>query len=119
MSTPTCPKCSSPMRQITGSKGPFWSCTKYPGCRGTRNVDATPRAPASPSPSSAPEPKTIAATQTTIPMPPGPTADLTHELRRVGGYIGVAVDTLRKVQIELDRALGNAGAPVDDNEVDF
>ncbi len=40
--TPKCPKCGKPMRKIVAHKGPnagkpFWSCTGYPSCKGTRN----------------------------------------------------------------------------------
>lgn len=39
---PACPKCGKPMRKIVARKGrnagnPFWSCTGYPDCNGTRN----------------------------------------------------------------------------------
>ena len=39
---PKCPKCGRPMRRIIAHKGrnagnPFWSCTGYPDCNGTRN----------------------------------------------------------------------------------
>lgn len=39
---PPCPKCGKPMRKIVARKGrnagsPFWSCTGYPDCNGTRN----------------------------------------------------------------------------------
>ena len=39
---PVCPKCGKPMRKIIARKGrnagnPFWSCTGYPECNGTRN----------------------------------------------------------------------------------
>lgn len=39
--SPTCPKCGKPMRRIMARKGrnagnPFWSCTGYPECDGTR-----------------------------------------------------------------------------------
>ena len=42
---PTCPDCGKPMRQRTARKGPhagepFWSCSGYPECRGTRPVEA-------------------------------------------------------------------------------
>jgi ssDNA-binding Zn-finger/Zn-ribbon topoisomerase 1 len=42
---PTCPLCDKPMRQRTARKGPhagepFWSCSGYPECRGTRPVEA-------------------------------------------------------------------------------
>jgi len=39
---PSCPKCGKPMRKMIARKGrnagnPFWSCTGYPDCDGTRN----------------------------------------------------------------------------------
>jgi four helix bundle suffix protein len=42
---PKCPKCGKPMRKIIARKGrnagnPFWSCTGYPDCNGTRNFVA-------------------------------------------------------------------------------
>ncbi|MCU7247275.1 DNA topoisomerase III [Pseudomonas koreensis] len=33
-SGPNCPLCGAPMRQRTGKHGTFWSCTRYPECRG-------------------------------------------------------------------------------------
>jgi hypothetical protein len=36
--TPECPKCSGEMRRRTGKFGEFWSCIKYPECKGTRNM---------------------------------------------------------------------------------
>lgn len=41
--SPTCPKCRKPMSLRTARKGqntgsPFWGCTGYPACRGTRIV---------------------------------------------------------------------------------
>lgn len=41
---PQCPICGKPMRKITARKGrnagrQFWSCTDYPNCTGTRNID--------------------------------------------------------------------------------
>lgn len=40
---PACPDCGKPMRRRTARKGPhagepFWSCSGYPECRGTRPV---------------------------------------------------------------------------------
>jgi hypothetical protein len=35
---PQCPKCDSDMVLKTGKYGEFWSCTKFPDCKGTRNV---------------------------------------------------------------------------------
>jgi four helix bundle suffix protein len=41
---PSCPKCGKPMRKIIARKGrnagnPFWSCTGYPDCDGTRKFE--------------------------------------------------------------------------------
>lgn len=38
---PACPECGAPMRKMVARKGrnagnPFWSCTKFPECKGTR-----------------------------------------------------------------------------------
>jgi DNA topoisomerase-3 len=33
--SPPCPLCKSAMRQRTGKQGAFWSCTRYPDCKGT------------------------------------------------------------------------------------
>lgn len=47
--TPACPRCGSPTRQRTGKSGAFWSCTRYPDCKGTVPIEpstsqrATPR----------------------------------------------------------------------------
>ncbi len=43
---PYCPKCGKPMRKVIARKGrnagsPFWACTGYPDCKGTRNYIAT------------------------------------------------------------------------------
>ena len=45
MGPPTCPKCGSPMvEKANGRTGrPFWSCSRYPDCTGTRNWRATVR----------------------------------------------------------------------------
>ena len=42
---PKCPKCGKPMRKVIARKGrnagsPFWACTGYPDCKGTRNYTA-------------------------------------------------------------------------------
>lgn len=37
-STPTCPRCGSPMRLRSGRYGQFWGCSRYPGCKGTRKT---------------------------------------------------------------------------------
>lgn len=31
---PTCPECTSQMRKVTGKNGSFWSCKRYPDCKG-------------------------------------------------------------------------------------
>jgi DNA topoisomerase-1 len=33
-----CPLCGAPMVQRTGSRGPFLGCSRYPACKGTRNL---------------------------------------------------------------------------------
>jgi len=38
IATPECPRCGSEMRLRNGKFGEFWSCTRYPDCKGTRNV---------------------------------------------------------------------------------
>lgn len=35
---PFCPVCRSAMRQRKGRTGSFWSCTRYPDCKGTKPV---------------------------------------------------------------------------------
>ncbi len=37
-STPECPSCRGPMQLKTGRYGDFWSCLKFPDCKGTRNA---------------------------------------------------------------------------------
>ncbi|MCI0997622.1 DNA topoisomerase III [Pseudomonas corrugata] len=37
---PTCPLCGAPMRQQHGKHRTFWSCTRYPDCRGALPVAA-------------------------------------------------------------------------------
>jgi len=37
---PACPQCGAPTRQRTGKNGPFWSCSKYPDCKGTLPVES-------------------------------------------------------------------------------
>ncbi len=34
----SCPRCSSPMRRREGRRGPFLGCSRYPDCRGTRDL---------------------------------------------------------------------------------
>ena len=35
---PDCPECGAPMQNRTSSRGPFWGCSAYPQCKGTRNM---------------------------------------------------------------------------------
>jgi DNA helicase-2/ATP-dependent DNA helicase PcrA len=48
--TPLCPRCGSAMIRRNGSMGPFFGCSTFPECRGTRNipVDATTATPTAP-----------------------------------------------------------------------
>ncbi|AMR77901.1 DNA topoisomerase III [Cupriavidus nantongensis] len=36
---PACPQCGAPTHQRTGKSGPFWSCSRYPDCKGTLPVE--------------------------------------------------------------------------------
>lgn len=36
--TPSCPQCGAAMGLRTGRYGDFWSCTRFPECRGTRKL---------------------------------------------------------------------------------
>ena len=38
---PACPQCGAPMRQRSGKNGAFWSCSRYPDCKGTRQVESS------------------------------------------------------------------------------
>lgn len=38
--SPPCPVCGAAMRQRVGTRGPFWSCTRYPDCKGTLPVES-------------------------------------------------------------------------------
>jgi ssDNA-binding Zn-finger/Zn-ribbon topoisomerase 1 len=40
-----CPKCNAPMVKRSGKNGEFLGCTKFPECRGTRNLEARPSNP--------------------------------------------------------------------------
>ncbi|MGR0116446.1 DNA topoisomerase III [Ralstonia pseudosolanacearum] len=40
---PTCPLCGAPTRQRTGKTGPFWSCSRYPDCKGTVSIGSRPK----------------------------------------------------------------------------
>ena len=45
---PACPQCGAPMRQRTGKTGAFWSCSRYPECKGTQPVETATGKPAAP-----------------------------------------------------------------------
>ena len=47
---PNCPQCGAPMRQRSGKNGAFWSCSRYPDCKGTEPVETATGKPAAPSP---------------------------------------------------------------------
>jgi len=36
---PDCPQCGASMRQRGGKSGAFWSCSRYPDCKGTQPVE--------------------------------------------------------------------------------
>ncbi|HCF9525299.1 TPA: DNA topoisomerase III [Pseudomonas aeruginosa] len=36
---PPCPQCGTATRQRTGKSGPFWSCSRYPDCKGTLPIE--------------------------------------------------------------------------------
>ena len=38
---PACPQCGAPMRQRSGKNGVFWSCSRYPECKGTQQVESS------------------------------------------------------------------------------
>ena len=35
---PACPNCGAAMRKRTSARGPFWGCSSYPECKGTRPI---------------------------------------------------------------------------------
>jgi restriction system protein len=35
---PTCPACNSAMVKRSGKYGPFWGCSRFPACEGTKNI---------------------------------------------------------------------------------
>ncbi|AZD86806.1 DNA topoisomerase III in PFGI-1-like cluster [Pseudomonas chlororaphis subsp. aureofaciens] len=42
---PVCPICGAATRQRSGKTGPFWSCARYPECKGTIAIEAKRSAP--------------------------------------------------------------------------
>jgi len=57
---PACPQCDAPMRQRSGKNGAFWSCSRYPDCKGTQQIESSTGKGGSPRKSSKPRrsPKT-------------------------------------------------------------
>lgn len=41
---PPCPQCGGATRQRSGKNGSFWSCAKYPDCKGTLSIESGKRA---------------------------------------------------------------------------
>lgn len=39
--SPACPQCGAPMQQRTGKSGAFWSCSRYPDCKGTQPIESS------------------------------------------------------------------------------
>ena len=39
--SPACPQCNSPMRRRSGKSGAFWSCSRYPDCKGTLPIESS------------------------------------------------------------------------------
>lgn len=39
---PACPLCGAATRQRNGKTGPFWSCCRYPDCKGTVPIESNP-----------------------------------------------------------------------------
>jgi len=37
--SPDCPQCGKPMRKRNSAKGPFWGCSEFPKCKGTRPAE--------------------------------------------------------------------------------
>jgi DNA topoisomerase-3 len=46
--SPPCPQCGAAMRQRTGKSGSFWSCSRYPDCKGTLPIESEQSRRASP-----------------------------------------------------------------------
>ncbi|MGA3797608.1 DNA topoisomerase III [Pseudomonas fluorescens] len=42
---PACPTCNASMLRRKGKSGPFWSCSHYPGCKGTVPISQDTRRP--------------------------------------------------------------------------
>jgi len=42
--SPACPLCNAAMRQRNGKNGAFWSCSRYPDCKGTLPVESGKKA---------------------------------------------------------------------------
>jgi ssDNA-binding Zn-finger/Zn-ribbon topoisomerase 1 len=70
---PPCPRCNAAMKVRQGAKGEFLGCTKYPECRGTREVEGPVQTPR-PAPLPAPTPEKPQPVRRPVPAPaPQPT----------------------------------------------
>lgn len=45
---PRCPQCNAPVRERRGKRGAFYSCTRYPQCRGILPISSGPGRPTKP-----------------------------------------------------------------------
>jgi DNA topoisomerase-3 len=41
--SPGCPMCNASMLRRKGKSGPFWSCSRYPDCKGTVSISKATR----------------------------------------------------------------------------
>ncbi len=53
---PRCPECEAEMVQKRSRFGPFWACSRYPECRGTRRIGGAPAAKPEPTGVACPRP---------------------------------------------------------------
>lgn len=91
--TPTCPKCNAKMLQRKrGSDGaPFWGCSKFPACRGTRNIQSQVASyPQTSQPVIAPAPQSAQYTLNSKPFNPSQRQlDLLHFVQEQPGNLFV------------------------------
>lgn len=112
---PTCDLCASPMRERTGSRGPFWGCIKFPACKGTKRLTSTaPARPAASAPIDDDWPSDPSAPATPSREAAG---ELITDLRKAAGHLGAAIDILRRRGPQLDGLLSDQ--PDDDPDSAF
>ncbi len=97
-----CPKCGGALRVRHGSRGAFVGCSTWPACTYTKSTAApapTPTAVASP-------PVVDVAIATSTPpkteLPIGTASVAIADLRAAAGYLGKAVELIKKHHAELD-----------------